>query len=350
MALVWVEGFDCYGGGMSTTPATMGQMGYSNIKGVLTNGRTGTYGFNFNWNFGGQAGFLTRPLLTTTNKLGQGAAMAPVGGQMNANNANGGGCIWQSAGGVTEMNVSAMGDGSIAVFDRSGINKGQTAPNMLIPDSYQWVEAVAIQNTGGAGTGYAEVRVNGIQRLVINNINLPNLFAFHGIGGAGAGNQNFIFDDWITWDGSGANNNTFMSDRRLVLCVPNANGAIQNFTITGAQPTAWQSCNAIPPVDTNFITGNAAGDISEFAKQNVTINSTDIAAVVVLGRIFKSDAGTASGRIGINSAANVLNSPTINPGTVPAWYQFVVEKDPNGNVPWTRTNVNNANIRITRDT
>jgi hypothetical protein len=276
--------------------------------------------------------------------------MAPVGGQMNANSPGGGGFIWQSAGNVTEMNVSAMSDGSVAVFDRTGTLKGQTPPNMLIPDSYQWIEAVAIQNTGGVGTGYAEIRVNGIQKCVVNGINLPNVFAYHGIGGAGAGNQNFNFDDWICWDGTGTYNNTFMSDRRLVLCVPNGNGANQDFTITGAQPTAWQSCNAIPPVDTNYITGAAAGNISEFTKQNVTINSTDIAAVVVIGRIFKSDAGTASGRIGIDSAANVINSPAINPGTTPAWYQFAVERDPNGTIPWTRTAVNNANIRITRDT
>jgi hypothetical protein len=345
MALVWVEPLDQYGAGLSQT--LLGQSGYSTVKGVTCTGRTGLYGIEFNWNFGGQAGWLIRPLNTPTNKLGMGYAIKPVGGQMNGNTWTGGGAIWQSTGGTTEMTVCAMADGSVGVFDRTNTLKGQTAPNMLIPNSYVWVEAVAIQNTGGVNTGYAEVRVNGIQKLVINNINLPNAFAFHGLGGAGSGNQNCDFDDWITWDGSGTANNTFMGDRRLILDMPTSNAATQNFTFTGGA-TAWQSCNVIPPVDTTYIEGLNPGDVSDFNKAAIGVNSTDIAALVVMGRVFKSDAGVGSFRIGVNSSANILNSAETFPGITAAYYYFVVEKDPNGNIPWTRAAVDAALVRATR--
>lgn len=346
MSLVWAEPFDQYGSNLS---GLLAQSGYNVVKGVTASpGRTGNYGINFNWNFGGQDGFLTRPLDTPTTTIGMGAAIAPQGGQMNANSFNGAGFVWYSTGVTTEMHVSAMSDGSLAIFDRTNTNKGQTPPNMLIPNAFVWVEAVAIGNTGGANTGYAEIRINGISKLIVNNINLPNQFAYHGMGGAGAGNQNCQFDDWITWNGLGTKNNTFMSDRRLLVCVPTANGTNQDFTYTGA--SAWQSCNVIPPVDTTYIQGAAAGNISEFVKAAVTINSTDIAAIVVAGRLFKTDSGTATVRLGIDSSANVQNSPDISPGTTGAFYYYPVELDPNGSIPWTKTSANAATLRITRDT
>lgn len=344
MSLVWAEPFDQYGSNLS---GLLAQSGYSTVKGTTCGGRTGSYGIQFNWFFGGQDGWLTRPLDTSTAIIGQGAAINPQGGQMNANNANGAGFIWNSAGGTREMNVSAMSDGSLAIFDRTGTKVGQTPANMLIPNTWIWVEAVAKQNTGGANTGYAEIRVQGNSQCIVNNINLPNVFAYHGMGGAGSGNQNCQFDDWIVWNGLGTKNNNFMSDRRLVFCTPNGNGATNQFAFTGA--TAWQSCNVIPPVDTTYIDG-AVGNISDFTKAAIGINSTDIAALVAVGRLFKSDAGTATGRIGINSNSNVNNSADFSPGTTGAFYYYPVELDPNGSVAWTKAAADAALVRITRDT
>jgi hypothetical protein len=255
-----------------------------------------------------------------------------------------------SAGNVMECNIGIMPDGSVAVFDRTNVKKGQSAPNKFIVDSFVWLETKCIGNTGGANTGSVEVRIQGIPVLTVNGINLPNAFAFHGIGGFGAGNQSCWFDDWIVWNTIGPNawENDFMGDRRLYLSFTNSNGALQDFT--ASTPPAWDCLNNAPPVDAGpYVDGAAAGNISEFGKSAIGVNSNDIACAVVIGRIFKTDAGTASGRIGINSNGNVVNSAEKFPGLTGAWFKLFQPTDPNGNIPWTRPNYDASEIRLTRE-
>jgi hypothetical protein len=161
-------------------------------------------------------------------------------------------------------------------------------------------------------------------------------------------NGNYYFDDWIMWDTTGTVNNDFMGDRRLYLSLPNANGVQQDFTASAG--SAFNCVNQIPAVDTTYIQGAAAGNVSEFTKGAIGIGSNDIAAMVVIGRLFKSDAGVASGRVGIDSAGNVLNSVEYFPGTTGAWFKLFAERDPNGTIAWTRAAADAANIVITRVT
>lgn len=337
MALVWAEPFDQYGG----TGSLVVNSGYTaaNFNNVSSPGRTGTYCMNTNG-----SGFLTRPLLTTATTLGQGWAIAPQNFSGSNNDFNSDGARWFSAGQTIELNVVCMPDFSIGVYDRTNAFKGSTPPLRIVANSFTWIEAKAIGNTGGANTGSVEVRVNGVSYLTVNGINLPNAFAYHGLGGFAAGNC--YFDDWIVWDNTGTKNNNFMGDRRLDLELPNSNGALQDFTASAGN--AWDCLNNIPPVDTTYVEGTAAGNISEFGSTGIGIASNDIAAVVVCARMFKTDAGTASGRIGLNSAGNVNNSAELFPGTTGSFFYYPIENDPNGNVAWTQAAVNAASRRITR--
>jgi hypothetical protein len=335
MALVWAEPWDQYGGNASL----LANSGYStNVGSLVTPGRTGNYCIRFN----NSTGFV-KPLVNVATKLGIGVAINPVSG-IGGTSYLSSGLAWYSSGNTFEMSAVLNSDYSVAIFDRTHTLVGKTPPGLLIASSWQFVEVVAIQNSGGTNTGYAEVRINGVSQCIVNNINLPNQFTAFGLQGNSSGNVSM--DDWFAWDGTGTQNNTFIGDRRLVFCVPNGNGVPQNFTFTGA--TAWQSCNLVPPVDTTYIDGAAAGNTSEFTKQAMGLASTNIAAVVVMGRIFKTDAGVATASIGIDSAGHVLNSAAIAPGTSGAFYYFPVELDPNGNVAWTQPNVDAANIVINR--
>jgi hypothetical protein len=238
-----------------------------------------------------------------------------------------------------------MPDLSLGIYDRTSTLKGQTPPNQLIIGSYVWVEAKWTGNVGGViNTGSVEVRVNGVTQVIVNGLNLPNLFAYHMVGGTTNSNTNL--DDWIAWDDSGAINNNFLGDRRLFVSYPNANGVPQDFTPSAG--AAWDCLNNSPPVDTTYVDGAAAGNVSQFAKDLIGIASNDIAAAVIVGRLFKTDAGVASGRVGINSAGFVVNSAEMFPGTTGAWFQLIQELDPNGNIPWTRANYDAANLVLTR--
>lgn len=338
MTLVWVEPFDQYGANNAIYLG--GSFGYTDT--ALSSwpaGRTGTYALGlFN------AGVLRRALDTSVVNCGQGAALNP---QVGINNDvwTGQGMRFESAGKTPELLCTVLSDNSIGVFDRTSALKGKTAANTIILSTYQWIEIKAIGNTAGVNTGSCEVRINGIQKVVVNGINLPNSFAFVAIGGSTSGQV--WFDDWIVWDTNGTKNNDFMGDRRLVLSLTNANLALQDFTPSAGN--AWDCLNDTPPVDAGpYVNGAAAGNISEFTKTGIGIASNDIAAAVVIGRMFKTDAGVASGRVGINSSANVVNSAEFFPGTTGAWFRLIQELNPNGNIAWLQAAYDAAAIRITR--
>lgn len=341
MALVWADCFDIYGtaGGSNSF---MLNAGYNavNASGWVA-GRTGANAINL---FNSK---IQRPLDTSVTTLGQGAAINVQ--SIGSVNVNAPGIGFESAGGTMECRVVVQPDLSFAVYDRTSVLKGSTAPNSIVLGSFYWLEVKAIGNAGGvANTGIVEVRINGVTKVTINGINLPNAFAFHSLGGSTGGQA--YWDDYIVWDTTGPNAWTadFMGDRRLVACFPNANGTLQDFTANPAP--AWDCLNNDPPADgTSYIEGTAAGNVSEFGKTAIGINSNDIAAMFIVGRLFKSDAGTATGRIGVNSNGNVLNSPAESPGTTGALFHMSVETDPNTNLAWTRTAYDAANLRVTRD-
>jgi hypothetical protein len=333
--LVWAEPFDQYGG----SNAFLGQQGYGGNLGSAMNGagRTGSFAASM-----GNGGWVSRALDNPgVSTLGQGWAFNP--NNFQADGLNNHGTISQdSAGG--NWRCVLLGNGDMGIYNSANTLVGRTPPNMIIPNAYTWVEWRVTQNPAGLNTGSAEIRINGIQRLVVNGLNVPNGFSNHQFGGFGG--ITALYDDWIVWDNTGLYNNTFMGDRRLDFSATNSNGALQDFTPSVGN--AWDCVNNIPPVDTIYIEGAAAGNVSEFGKTGVTLNSNDIAAVVACVRWFKTDAGTASGRVGINSAGNVVNSGEIFPGTTGTGARFVIERDPNGTIPWTKAAVDAANLRVTR--
>lgn len=343
MALVWADGFDFFG----TVQANMLQAGYTFASVIaLANGqgRTG----NFAIQIAGDNRMVKRPLDTPTGTLGQGVAVFPNIFPAATRETVTNGIRWESAGAMELMVVPNAARG-LSVVDRTNTVKGASAPNILQGSSWQWIEAKAIMNVGGVvNTGSVEIRVQGQVKLIVNGLNLPNQFAFHCLGcnAGGLGSFDGYFDDWIVWDTSGTKNNDFMGDRRLFPSLPTANGANQNFIPSSG--TAFDRINDVPPVDTSYIEGLVAGDISDFAKTAIGINANDVAAVMIWGRVFKTDAGVASFRLGIESGAFVQNSAELFPGIGGSWWTSIVERDPNGTIDWTKVNVDAASLRITR--
>lgn len=334
--LVHAEPWDQYGGNSGFVQG----LGYTdvNVSGWSNPGRTGSYAVNLS------NSLIRRALDNPATRLGQGVAYKPT--SVSGESWQTAPLRFESAGKVMECTVSIGLDNSLIVWDRTGVVRGRTPANSLIMNSFQWIEAQCDMNAGGVvGTGIVEVRVNGVSKLIVNGINLPNQFAYHLIGGSQ--NAFGVYDDWIAWDGTGTQNNDFMGDRRLFVSYLNANLATQNFTPSAG--SAFDCVNNSPPNDTIYIDGAAAGNISEFSGDAIGIAANDVAAVVLMARLFKTDAGTATGLLGINSNGFVQNSPEIFPGTTGAFYKYPVELDPNGNIPWVRAAVDNAARRITRN-
>jgi len=73
-----------------------------------------------------------------------------------------------------------------------------------------------------------------------------------------------------------------------------------------------------------------------------------VAAICPVARAFKDSAGPSTFTIGINSNGNVINSPQFLPNTTVTYFSQVFELNPDGNIPWTRTAMDDATIRLTR--
>lgn len=343
MALIWADPFDQYGTATGAN-SFMSNAGYNSVNITAWQpGRTGARSIQLNNNTA-----IQRPLASPSSTLIQGVAFNAQSIPFVSINLPGIG--FYSAGPTMECRVVTQPDLSIGVYDRTGTLKGSTPPNQFVTNSWYYLEVKAEGNVGGVvNTGKVTVRINGITQLTINGINFPNVFAYHLLGGfqtGGLQNSTHYFDDYVVCDNSGAFNNDFIGDRRLFLSYPNANGPSQDWTPTTAP--AWDLLNNSPPNDAAYIEAAAAGNISSFAKDAIGINSNDIAAMVVMGRLFKSDAGAATGRIGIDSNGVTVNSPELAPGLTGVNYALVVERDPNGNIAWTRAAADAAELVVTR--
>jgi hypothetical protein len=344
--LLWADGFDQYGG-FNLTLSGYTDANVNSLYNNAGNARTGNGAIGFGGVFNGQV--LRRALAAPVNVLGQGVGIkvntSPIVNRESLTN----GLNFESAGKVRELIVVPNPSNGISVVDRTGVVRGVSANNLFSLSSYFYYEVKATKNVAGANTGTVEVRFQGNTVLIVNGIDLPNQFSFACLGAGVGFNQTgqFDFDDWVVWDNSGAQNNTFLGDRRLVTCYPNANLALQDFTPVPAG-NAWDRVNDSPPSGSAYIEGTAAGNISEFSKTAIGIAANDIAAVVGLAFLNKSDAGVATARIGINSAGFVDNSPELFPGTGFTYFQNIWELNPNGNIPWTRVAADAAAIRITR--
>lgn len=353
MALVWAEPFDQYGSTLSmANMALMAQsFGYSTVVqgNSWVTGAAARTGVSLR--MAGSNGLLKRTLNNSATTLIQGVGLFFNAANSGHNATLNSGLAAESAG-ATEFLITQNASNGFNVYDRTNTLVGSTPPNVAPQGVWMYLEAKATINTGGGinpNTGVVVLRVNGVTQLTVNGINLPNQFTIARLGGNGLWDA--TVDDWYVCDQTGAINNDFLGDRRLVWSVPNAGTAQADFTANPAG-TPFDRINDSPPTgaptDTAWIEGAAAGNISDFARTSVNIAGNDIAGVVLVGRLAKSDAGACTGTIGINSNGNVLNSVPLNPGTSFGYFQSIVELDPNGNIPWTRAAVDAALSRITR--
>ena len=348
MALLWADGFDHYG----TDNTMLTQMGYSFFSngtiGGNTVARTGTGCVRWtNYNFSGLGRNLDAAITTCITSF----AINPV----SAVASNNMGVRFLISGATVTLCRVVIGTlNQVQVYNGAAL-VGQTANNVVPTGTYTSIQVKVIRS---ATVGSIEVRVNGgtsvggvtltVSGLNLGTIDIDSLQLGSQVSD-GTGGCNFYFDDWIICDNAGTTCNDFLGDRRCDTGYPNADTATMQWTpSTGT--TGFNRVNTTPAVDTSYLEAGTVGNIAEFARPPIGISTTDIAAVMVVARVTKTDAGTATIRLGVHSGATVLNGPSIVPGvTTYAYVRQPFEVDPNGSIPWTKASVDAMTTRITRD-
>jgi hypothetical protein len=338
MALVWADGFDHYG--TSQALALSSGYAYFTISGIdNANPRTGPKCCK----------------ITTSNF----EAVRRILDTARATVGVGCGIRWDTA--PTSYNGIRFEYGSSNLICRVGLNAnlqivvvgadnntvlGYTNANAVALGSWAWLEAKV--TVGVSGT--IVVRLNGLTVLTINNVNIGtnNIDSIClGNPASGAASQTWYFDDLVIWDTSGTDNNDFLGDRRCVTMFPNSNSATQQWTAVGAA-NAWDCIDDASADTVTYIEAATAGNVSEFGKTTLTTLTTGVAGIRLVAYAQKSDVGTSTFRVGVNSNGFVQNSAEIAPGTAWGYFSYIAERDPNGSIPWVKASVEGAAFRVTR--
>lgn len=166
---------------------------------------------------------------------------------------------------------------------------------------------------------------------------------------SGSSRQVYYFKDLIVWDTTGSVNNTFLGLCEI-LHLPLDGDSSLNWTPSSGS-TGYNLLNEAPPNDTSYI-GAASSSVNpaEFTFQNLPTDVTSVKALIMVGRLAKTDAGTATVQMGLKVNGDTdLGSDRNITEAYTYWYD-VSEISPDTAIPWNPTEVNNATIQIDRTT
>lgn len=351
MALLWMDGFDHYGG--STGNMTEGAWAElsSSLSISASNPRTGT-----NHIIDGsstQTTPLRRVLGGAKTTVGIGAAFYLT--QLPTGNGARRLFDFRDAANGIQVSIICQSTGTIAAYRGNGTGTllGTSASPAIVAEAYQHVEAVVFfSNT----VGTVEVRVNGVTVLSLSgqdtvntaNVECSQIGICGSSNGSNSGGQLHI-DDIFCYDSSGSYNNTFIGDRRVLLRALDGDTSEADWTVVGA--ANGFTALATPDGDTSYISAGPVGsplDSSEFTLTDMPAGVSAISAVQIVHMERKTEAGTANTQWSIISGASE-GLGTSNPLTeIYTYRQDVFETDPASAAPFTASDVNGLLVKVTR--
>lgn len=339
MALLWMDGFDHY----SNTETFMLDGLYAQASGILSSSpvRTGLRSLLID------QGTILRKVLPS-GRAAVGVGMGLYFPQIPSINNNAVLIDFRDNTNTRHVAVGVTSTGALEVF--SGVSYlGTTAP-VLTANAWHHLEmAVGFSNT----VGTVEIRVNGVTVLSLTgqdtvstaNVQCAQVASFNT---AGSPTSNFYIDDLFIWDTLGSHNNDFIGDRRVLRLLPNADTAETDW-VRNTGSNDFEAIDEVPPDDdATYVEATAATDRSEYGMENLGAEVVNVAALMTLPRIKKTDAGTANAQISLVSGASVTAGADRPITTAYTYWPDVFETDPATGAPWTPSAVNSALVRIER--
>lgn len=248
--------------------------------------------------------------------------------------------------------IAVMTTGALQALNSDGTVLGSTVNPVITANGWHHIECYT--EVSGSGSGVVKVYVDGAIRMnlsgktMVTNQNIAQIKIGRTGGGGGAG---FYLKDLVIYDTQGSHNNTApMGDVQVVLNTPDANGT--NTDWTPSSVPAWQQVNEVPPNDATYISHDASSlpKSSSFTTTNLPPEATGVKFVQVVGRQWKSDAGTATLQQGVISNAVTAGGTDRPISTLPTYYWDVFEVDPNTSATWGVAAVNAMQVNVKRTT
>lgn len=219
----------------------------------------------------------------------------------------------------------------------------QTNP-IIVGQSWQHIECRL--NFSGANGGYA-IGVNSLPIASADGLDFGGVDCAQ-VGWFNSSGTNMVFRDIYVWDDQGDFNNSGMQgDRQVITSMPTGDGPEQQWApISGAQ--GFPMIDSVPPVDTNFVYANEAGQKSSFDMADIDTDITSISAVMLVARASKSDAGLGTMALNMNSDGSTGAGVEQGLSTEFIYYSQMFETDPHTSVKWIPEGVNAAQPELDR--
>ena len=209
---------------------------------------------------------------------------------------------------------------------------------------------IELQVTQGTSNGVLAVRINGVLAIQMTAQNTIQgggqlLTAFLGAIPGQSCPLTLDVDDFYILDASGTINNTFLGDVRVDALKAQADGSLNQWTVTPSGTAAWEAVS--DEDETTNITAPSAGLRQSFDVAPLPVMATPaVFGVQLTMRARKTDAGLGKLKGVVVSGAQTAVSPEVILQEQQAWQCALFERNPNGNVQWTEAAFNAAEFGV----
>lgn len=235
---------------------------------------------------------------------------------------------------------------------RSGTSVTDVAVGTQVLANSQWYYMEVQFNYPGSGNPTVTVRVNGSVD-VTNSSTFGSVttldrvvagFSFSTVQVA----PSFSIDDLYILDSLGTDNNTFLGDVRVELLVPSSTSFNDGFTPTGAATNHEATDEALQDGDTTFTSATAVGRDIDFGMTDLSNTPSAIFGVAVQTVGMKTDVGirTTTSRLKSGAATATGAAHTLTSTAYTASPLQIIERDPDGNIAWTRPKLEAAVVGV----
>lgn len=346
MTLLWIEGFDHYGGNMTrVTENGYTTSGTGNTLST-TLPRTGTHSLQ-------QAGTATSffRLLPALH-----AELVFCFGVY----------ITSYPAATTTVGILGLDDSALAnqccftlnnlgelVFKVGGVSGTAVAVTSarLILNVWSYLEIkVKIDNSVGA----VVVKINAVECMNLSGIDTQSTAVagaqryYHSINVSGI---TVRYDDMYVLETSTSPNNDFLGEKQVRAYYPDVDGGTLQWSPTPGSPTTHfdKVDEDSPDDDSTYLGTSGAGNVDLLHCANGIALQNDPIAVQIVARYKLASAGSDTVRAGVHDGTNTINGSTKAPTTSYAYYTDMFETAPDGGI-WTTTKFDALQLRVEKVT
>lgn len=241
-------------------------------------------------------------------------------------------------------------DGTITA--RMGNEFGSVIGSSTFPitaSSWNHIEVKCIVSTTLGGV---EVRLNGETVYAAFDLNTGTAEMSQYVWYRSSSNNGvtWYLDDVIIWDGSGDKNNDFIGPARVHTRFPVTDVSPIDWAITGA-PTAHEAVDdTSPDGDTSYITAGEMGDRAGFTIASLPTDVVRVEGVCIIHMSKLTSGGIGSTKAGVISDGEEYQGVEQQITTAYTHRATCVDLNPDGDVPWNKSAIENAVFTIERIT